>query len=227
MRMWLHLCTSLLLLGGAARAAESSSALAECYAESANRVEVGECLNRRFAEADAELSTAVGVVREQMARVDAVTGRQLGTRAFEHSQQTFIDFRAANCAWLAAQMGAGTGAGDVQRACEIRMTRARIEELRSQVDRPRGGATSEPPASEGRTASLTGSVWRLTRLLRDGQPIVIAPESTPSIEFDDAGRVREEQWFLDALHRDAPVRMAGDTLVLGNDDETIVLTFEH
>lgn len=186
-----HLWVSLLLAGGAAYAAEAPSALAQCYASSANRIAAGQCLDRRFAEVRTELSAAVAAVRERMAGLDAVTGRKLATSAFDRGQQAFMDFRESNCAWRAAQVDAGTGAGDVERDCMIRMTEDRTRELLSEV---RSGASAVvPDAAPGDgpagLSGLTGRTWRLTRLRHGGQTLSPSRESIPSIEFDAAGHV--------------------------------------
>ena len=259
-RVWM----SLAVIAGATHAAEAPSALTECYASSPNRIAVGACLDRKLDEASAAMGAVVSTVRERMLKLDAATGRQLATGAFDRSQQAFVDFREDNCVWLAAQVGAGTGAGDVERDCRIRMTRARTEELRSQGQAVASDALPDPAAQRAR-AALAGRAWRLTRLLRNGQRVDLVPGSTPTIEFDDAGHVsgnatvnrfsggyridasgalrwgqpgfattrmsgspelmRQEDGFLDALNRAARARVTGDTLVLANGDESIVLVF--
>jgi heat shock protein HslJ len=261
-----QLWISLLLLGGTAQAAQAPSALARCYASSANRIAVGQCLHRKFAEVSAELADAVEAMRERMIGLDAAAGRQLATAAFDRSQQAFIGFRASNCAWRAAQVGAGTGSGDVERDCAIRMTQDRTQELMAEVQTVGSIAVPEPAPCDG-PADLAGRAWRLTRLLPNGPPFARSPESMPCIEFGAAGRVRgnasvncfsagyaidasgglrwsetrfattrmagppelmrQEAWFLDALRHAAHVRVAGDTLVLADDEQTVVLMFEH
>ncbi len=56
---------SVLLISGTAGAAQPHTALKECHDSGANRTEVGQCLDRKFAEAHAELSDKVKAVREQ------------------------------------------------------------------------------------------------------------------------------------------------------------------
>jgi heat shock protein HslJ/uncharacterized protein YecT (DUF1311 family) len=266
MRILPLLWMSPLLAGGAARAAAPPSALAECYASSANRIVVGQCLDRKFDEASAELATVVSAVRERMLQLDATGGRKLATGTFDRSQQAFVDFREDNCVWLAAQVGAGTGSGDVERDCQIRMTRARTDELRSQGQvAPTDASPGSPAGSAG--PALAGPAWRLTRLLHNGLKAELVPGSKPSIQFDESGHVsgngsvnrfsggysidasgalrwsqpgfattrmsgpadlmRQEDWFLEALNRVVRLQVAGNTLTLRNDDESIVLKFER
>jgi heat shock protein HslJ/uncharacterized protein YecT (DUF1311 family) len=266
MRIQSQLWVMLVLIGGTVQAAEAPAPLTECYASTANRIAVGQCLDFKFAAAGTELAKAVSATHERMARLDAASGRQLAISAFDRSERAFVAFRRDNCAWLAAQLGAGTGSGDVERDCAIRMTRARTDELRSQEQAAQSAALPAPPAQHS-GATITGHIWRLTRLLRDGQQLGLGAGSAPSIQFDEAGHVngnasvnrfsggyaidasgalrwsepgfaatrmagppelmRQEEWFLDALRRAVHVRVAGDTLVLSNDDETTVLTFGH
>jgi heat shock protein HslJ len=42
-----------------------------------------------------------------------------------------------------------------------------------------------------------------------------------------ADLMRQEDWYLDALNRVVRLQVAGNTLMLRNDDESIVLTFER
>jgi hypothetical protein len=72
---------ALLLLAVAADAA--AGALSECYATSANRVEVGPCLDRKLADAEADLAAAVRAVRDGMRGLDQVTGRTDADSVFE------------------------------------------------------------------------------------------------------------------------------------------------
>ena len=129
-------------------AASVYSPLQACYAQSANRIAVGPCLDRRLAKANAELSDAVGAAIERMHKLDAASGRALAAAALDRSQKAFSEFREANCNWLAAQMSAGTGSGDVARDCRIRMTSDRTQELRLSIKGPgRVADGARPPGA--------------------------------------------------------------------------------
>jgi len=118
---------------GCAHGAETSSALADCYAASGNRIEVSHCLEEAFRSSDARLSEAAHEMESAMQELGSATGRAEAAAAFEASQRAFFEFRERNCEWLAAQTSPGTGSGDVRRDCLVRMTRARTDELRSQL----------------------------------------------------------------------------------------------
>jgi heat shock protein HslJ/uncharacterized protein YecT (DUF1311 family) len=184
-RFWM----SLLLLAGSARAEQELSALRECTAASPTRTAVGPCLDRKLTEAEARLSAAAAAVRARMLDLDAATGRRLAASAFDRSQEAFAAFRERNCAWVSAQVGAGTGAGDVDRDCRIGMSRARTAELQAQLG-VGGGAPAPGAPLAGGPAGLAGREWRLTRLVMDGQEVALVPGSAPSVQVDEAGTVR-------------------------------------
>ena len=77
---WTVLAALLLL---AVEADAPAGSLSECYAISASRVEVGRCLDRKLAEAEADLAAAVRAVRDGMRGLDRVTGRTDADSVFE------------------------------------------------------------------------------------------------------------------------------------------------
>jgi heat shock protein HslJ/uncharacterized protein YecT (DUF1311 family) len=179
----------LLLLATAAGA--PASPLSECYAISASRVEIGPCLDRKLAEAEADLAAAVRAVRDRMTDLDRVTGRTDAGPAFERAQERFLAFREANCAWQGAQLASGTGAGDATRDCLVHMTQARAAELKAETAQGSGGASAEgalPPQDV--VAVVRGHEWRLVGLVVAGTPTPIVPGSAITIRFDDNGLAR-------------------------------------
>ena len=250
-----------------AGAALVPSDLPGCYDNAANRIEVGQCLDRNLVTVRAELSDAVKAMHWQMKKLDEATARQLATNAFDGSQEAFDRYRESDCGWLAAKMSSGTGSGDVARDCMIRMTRTRTEELRAQLNAAGGATQREPLPQNADLKDLTGGSWRLIGSERNGRQMALLPESTPSIEFDETGHVsgnasinrfsggysieasgtlqwskagfaatrmagspelmQQEAEFLEALNRVERARVENGTLILGNDEQTIVLTFRH
>ena len=139
--------------------------------------------------AEATVSPAVKAVQGQMRTLDEATERPLATTAFNGSDEAFNEFRKCNCRWLSAQSSPGTGSGDIARDCMIRMTLSRAEELRTQLNAKAGAAQREPRPRTADLEQLTGRPWRLTGLERDGRQVALLPESIPSIQFDEGGRV--------------------------------------
>jgi heat shock protein HslJ/uncharacterized protein YecT (DUF1311 family) len=180
---------SCLLLATAAVA--PAGPLSECYAISASRVEIGPCLDRQLAEAEADLSAAADAARGRIADLDRVTGLPDAGQAFERAGERFLAFREANCAWQGAQLASGTGAGDATKDCLVRMTQARAAELRAATARGSGSASTEgAPPSRDVVAAVRGNDWRLVGLVVAGTPIQIVPGSAVTIRFDDNGLVR-------------------------------------
>jgi len=173
------------LFAGGARAGEEPSALRECTSLAASRIEVGPCLEKKLALAEAELSAAAQEVHERMSALDRVTGRPLAASAFEESERAFLAFRELNCAWLSAVVGAGTGAGDVEKDCAIEMTRARTRTLRQTLGP--SGAAVVTASGEGGPPGLTGRDYRLKKLVLEGRTIALSTESAPTIRFDGKG----------------------------------------
>jgi heat shock protein HslJ len=176
----------LLLLATAADA--PAGPLSECYAISTSRVEIGPCLDRQLAEAEADLAAAVRAVRDRMTDLDRVTGRTDAGPAFERAQQRFQAFREAHCAWQGARLATGTGAGDVTKDCLVRMMQARAAELKAETAQSSGGASAEgAPPSQDVVAVVRGHEWRLVGLVVAGTPTPIVPGSAITIRFDDNG----------------------------------------
>jgi heat shock protein HslJ/uncharacterized protein YecT (DUF1311 family) len=184
-REWTVLA-GLLLFAAAADAA--ASPLSECSAISANRVEVGPCLDRKLVEAEADLAATVRAVRDGMRGLDRVRGRTDAGPAFERAQERFLAFREATCAWQGAQLASGTGAGDVTRDCLVRMAQARAAELKAETAHGSGGAAAEgAPPPQDVVAVVRGKEWRLVGLVVAGTPTPIVPGSAVTIRFDDSG----------------------------------------
>ncbi len=181
--------TALVLLAIAADA--PAGALSECYAISASRVEIGPCLDRKLAEAEADLAAAVRAVRDRMTDLDRVTGRTDAGPAFERAEERFLAFREAHCVWQGARLASGTGAGDVTRDCLVHMTRARAAELKAETAQGSGGASAEgEPSPRDVVAAVRGHEWRLVGLVVAGTPTPIVPGSAITIRFDDNGLAR-------------------------------------
>lgn len=140
--------------------------LSECYAISANRVEIGPCLDRKLAKAEADLAAAVRAVRDRMTDLDRVTGRTDAGPAFERGQERFLAFREAHCAWQGARLASGTEAGDVTRDCLVRMTQARAAELKDEAAQGSGGASAvDAPPPQDVVAVVVSHEWRLVGLM--------------------------------------------------------------
>jgi heat shock protein HslJ/uncharacterized protein YecT (DUF1311 family) len=159
--------------------------LEQCYQSAAARPQARECLERMTKEASDALAEAFFSARSEMERLDRANGRATASKALEASERAFRDFRDRNCAWVAAILAPGTGASDVKLDCEIRMDRARADELRTPLARKVSQRESEPAGA----AALVGPEWHLTQVMFDGSATSwqFNPDSPVTIRFDASG----------------------------------------
>jgi len=118
----------LLLLATAATAA-GDGPLGECYERASTRLEVGPCLQKKLAQAEESLRLAYAAGTEELRELGRVTGRPDALKQYEAARKEFSRFREANCRWYRLQAEPGTGAGDIELDCLVRMTNARRAEL--------------------------------------------------------------------------------------------------
>jgi heat shock protein HslJ len=182
------LITCAALACAAASAAEPQTPLQACAAAAPTPSAVGQCLERKLREADAAMTAALAVARQESGRLDLASGRVQAVRALAAAQREFLSYRGSNCAWHAARTSA-TSASDATQDCLIRMTLARADDLRAQL---------APAATPAQTSALTESAsvmawqgveWKLTRMVRDGSEVSLVVGSKVTANFHAAGRV--------------------------------------
>ncbi len=123
-----------LLLAGASLA--GNKPLMECDEKAQTRLDVGPCLDHMLEQAQQEHSEAVAATKKTMAVLSDVTGRLDPVLSFDGAQREFENYRALNCAWYFEQLSPGTGASDAQKACRIKLTRYRTQELKDLLPDP-------------------------------------------------------------------------------------------
>lgn len=182
-RTFLTAATALLMLP--CLEAPAVTPLEQCYQSAAERPQVRACLERMTKEASDALAEAFFAARSEMERLDRTTGRAVASRALEASERAFRDFRDRNCAWVAAILAPGTRSSDVKLDCEIRMDRARADELRTPLARK----VSQRKSETGAAAALTGAEWHLAQVMFDGAAtsLQFTPDSPVTIRFDASG----------------------------------------
>ena len=127
----LFLATTILAEADAeAKPGAENKPLLECYEKAETRLDVGPCLDEKLVQAKQALSDVATAMKKQMTDLAEVTGRLDPVLAFDGAQREFETYRAINCAWYFELMSPGTGAGDAQKACQIKLTRYRTQELR-------------------------------------------------------------------------------------------------
>jgi len=181
-RIWLTAAAVLMLPGLDAHAI---TPLEQCYQSAPERSRARDCLERMTKEASDALAEAFFAARSEMERLDRTTGRATASSALEASERAFRDFRDRNCAWVAAILAPGTGSSDVKLDCEIRMDRARADELRAPLARK----VSQRRSEAGGAAALAGVEWHLTQVILDGAETSLRfnSDSPVTIRFDSSG----------------------------------------
>lgn len=159
--------------------------LEQCYQSAGERRQARECLERMTKEASDALAEAFFAARGEMERLDRANGRATASSALEASERAFRDFRDRNCAWVAAILAPGTGSSDVKLDCEIRMDRARADELRTPLARK----VSQRRSEAGGAAELAGVEWHLTQVMFNGAATSLQfnQDSLVTIRFDASG----------------------------------------
>lgn len=115
----------------AARDALAGTPLETCYEAvgAQARTAVGPCLERLLEEAEAAMDRAFAARKAKAVELAEVTGRDRSVKSLDRSQQRFLAYRKAQCQYAMDAVDAGSGAGDVQRDCMVRLTRQRAELL--------------------------------------------------------------------------------------------------
>jgi uncharacterized protein YecT (DUF1311 family) len=117
----------------ASPAGSAKTPLEICYDKVGNqgRQAVRPCLEGMMKEADSEMASALAARKKDARQLSQATGRRKSVRSLERAQKQFVAYRKAQCQYVMDAIDAGTGAGDGQRDCMVRLTRQRVEELRA------------------------------------------------------------------------------------------------
>jgi uncharacterized protein YecT (DUF1311 family) len=120
--------TWLALILAATAAAAGAGALDECMIKG-DAANVRRCLVDADKDAQAALIKAEGDAGKRARDLDTATGRLAAAPALAKSMRAFTDYRRAQCDFVRAMYGSGTGADQAQLGCVIDMTRRRTREL--------------------------------------------------------------------------------------------------
>jgi uncharacterized protein YecT (DUF1311 family) len=93
------------------------------------QVELSECLARTEAAVDRALATALGLAQQAAAELDRTTGRPETVPALDRAQAAWTAWRDAQCAYVGATYGGGSGTGQAIRGCRVELGRARTDQL--------------------------------------------------------------------------------------------------
>ncbi len=100
----------------------------------ASTVEVADCLDKEFAEADRVLDETYQAFLETLKGMeknfDMPKGRLVDS--LKESQSSWIGYRGKNCNFYFNLAAGGSAGGPNRLACEVKMTKERLEELSKQ-----------------------------------------------------------------------------------------------
>ncbi|WP_111428398.1 lysozyme inhibitor LprI family protein [Rhodobacteraceae bacterium DSL-40] len=114
-------------------AAASADAALECSRGLGSQVEIADCVAAAEATVDETVNAALGFAKEAAQELDGVTGRPVSVPALEASQVAWAAYRDAQCDYIGATYGGGSGSGIAIRSCRVALGRARVAELMASI----------------------------------------------------------------------------------------------
>lgn len=119
--------TSILFLSLAAPSGLFADPATECGGSS--QVEIGNCVAETLARVDATIEIYLGFAKSAAEELDGITGRVVTVPALEAAQAAWSAYRDAQCDYVGATFGGGSGTGIAIDACKVELGRARATEL--------------------------------------------------------------------------------------------------
>lgn len=110
----------------------------ECGGSS--QVEIGACVAETLERVDRTIDINLGFAMQSAGALDEVTGRGLAVPALEASQAAWSAYRDAQCDYVGATFGGGSGTGIGITSCRIELGRDRAAELMRICREPRRAA---------------------------------------------------------------------------------------
>jgi uncharacterized protein YecT (DUF1311 family) len=101
----------------------------ECGFDYSSQVEIADCVAAIEARVDASMATMLSFAIDSAKELDDVTGRAVALPSLEAAQASWIAYRDAQCEYVGATFGGGSGTGIAIRSCRIELGRAREAEL--------------------------------------------------------------------------------------------------
>ncbi|MBW6417223.1 lysozyme inhibitor LprI family protein [Celeribacter sp. PS-C1] len=121
---------ALLALFPVSAVADASS---ECAIDLGSQVEIGNCVADTEKKALQAMDIILGFARTSAQELDEITGREVALPALEASQVAWEAYRDAQCDYVGAGFGGGSGTGIAILSCKVDLTRARTKELEAQL----------------------------------------------------------------------------------------------
>lgn len=112
------------------RSKKPASVLDECYKIIGDkpRTELAACLTGKLTKEDDRLTAINELIRGNYAQIDSAS-TDTAIKSLVTSEKSFVQFRHDECKRIGDGALGGSGAGDFQLACEVDLTRWRIDWL--------------------------------------------------------------------------------------------------
>lgn len=94
-----------------------------------SQIEIGACVSAMLEAVDGAVVEALGYARTSADGLDSETGRVVARPALEAAQAAWSAYRDAQCDFVGAGFGGGSGTGIAITGCRVEMGRARVAEL--------------------------------------------------------------------------------------------------
>lgn len=101
----------------------------ECGVSAASQVEIADCVGTVDKTVDDTVKIALGFAMDSAKELDEVTGRDVAQKALTLSQQNWSAYRDAQCEYVGATFGGGSGTGIAISSCRVEMGRQRVSVL--------------------------------------------------------------------------------------------------
>ncbi|MCA0043839.1 lysozyme inhibitor LprI family protein [Celeribacter litoreus] len=105
----------------------------ECSLDLGSQVEIAGCVGEAEDKATRAMELMLGFARASAQDLDTQTGRDVALPALEASQSAWEAYRDAQCDYVGAGFGGGSGTGIAIRSCKVELTRARTAEIETQL----------------------------------------------------------------------------------------------
>ncbi len=105
----------------------------ECSLDLGSQVEIADCVAEIEDKATRAMDVMLGFARASAEELDGMTGRAVALPALEASQLAWEAYRDAQCDYVGAGFGGGSGTGIAIRSCKVELTRARTKEIEAQL----------------------------------------------------------------------------------------------
>lgn len=106
----------------------------ECGIDNNSQVEIGACVEAAEKRVDASIAIALGFAMENAKELDEVTERDVAAKALTEAQSRWSDYREAQCGYVGATYGGGSGTGIAISACRVVLGRERVTQLMALVN---------------------------------------------------------------------------------------------